>query len=128
MTDTDRLYRVLREAGPRGQHTFDLRRMGFGNPSQRANEIEDKYGVKVDRPTERRNGRNGARFTLNVGSTTKGSTRPHTEGSVESGSLSGKTPGVASGVATSPLLPVPVEAHARTIPSAYSDVWVNEAA
>jgi hypothetical protein len=36
---------------------------------------------------------------------------------------------VDSGVADLPVLPVPVEARARTIPSAYSDVWVdNEAA
>lgn len=35
---------------------------------------------------------------LNVGSSTEGSTRPRTEGLVELGSLSGKTPGVASGV------------------------------
>jgi hypothetical protein len=34
--------------------------------------------------------------------------------------------GVASGVAASPLLPVPVEARARTIPSAY-DCWEDAA-
>lgn len=64
MSDTDRMYRLLCER-PNGVHTHDLRKMGYsGNPSQRATDIERKYGVPVQRERERRNGRNGSRFKL----------------------------------------------------------------
>lgn len=65
MSDTDRLYRLLKREGSRGVHTHDLRREGIsGNPSQRATDVEQKYGVKVARPREFRGGRNGSRFKL----------------------------------------------------------------
>lgn len=65
MTDTDRMYEELVEAGPRGVHTLDLRRKGIsGNPSQRATDIEAKYGVRIHRETERQGDRNGSRYTL----------------------------------------------------------------
>lgn len=64
MSDTDRMYRLLCER-PGGVHTHDLRKMGYsGNPSQRATDIERKYGVTVQRERERRNGRNGSRFKI----------------------------------------------------------------
>lgn len=65
MSDTDRMYRLLRERGARGVHTHELRTMGYsGNPSQRAADIEAKYGVTVERERERRNDRNGSRYRL----------------------------------------------------------------
>lgn len=68
MSDTDLMYRMLRQAGPRGCHTLDLRREGVsGNPSQRAADIEAKYGVTVDREWENRGRRRGKRFRLSSG-------------------------------------------------------------
>ena len=63
-TDTDKLVELLLQ-NPNGVHTHDLRRMGIsGNPSQRATDAEEKYGIKIDRVRESRNGRPGSRFTL----------------------------------------------------------------
>jgi hypothetical protein len=64
MSDTQRLYELL-QAHPEGVHTHDLRRRGIsGNPSQRASDAEELYGVQIERITEFRNGRNGKRFKL----------------------------------------------------------------
>lgn len=68
MSDTDRVYRLLRERGARGVHTHELRTMGYsGNPSQRAADIEAKYGVEVQRERKSRNGRPGSVYRI-VGS------------------------------------------------------------
>jgi hypothetical protein len=65
MSDTDRLYRLLKREGSRGVHTLDLRREQIsGNPSQRATDIEKKYGVQIERERERRGDRNGSRYKL----------------------------------------------------------------
>lgn len=63
-TDTDKLVELLLQ-NPSGVHTHDLRRRGIsGNPSQRATDAEEKYGIKIERTRESRNGRPGSRFTL----------------------------------------------------------------
>lgn len=65
MSDTDRMYRLLKREGPRGVHTLDLRRQGYsGNPSQRKADIEKKYGVRIDAKRETKDGRNGSRYRL----------------------------------------------------------------
>lgn len=65
MSDTERMYKLLKERGPRGAHTHELRSMGYsGNPSQRVADIEAKYGVTVQRERESRNGRQGSRYRL----------------------------------------------------------------
>ena len=56
--------RELRSAGARGVHTFELRRMFIGNPSQRIAELEAR-GYVVSRARERLNGDAiGCRYTL----------------------------------------------------------------
>lgn len=68
MSDTERMYKLLKERGPRGAHTHELRSMGYsGNPSQRVADIEAKYGVTVQRERETRNGRQGSRYRLQEG-------------------------------------------------------------
>jgi hypothetical protein len=65
VSGTDAIYRLLQREGSRGVHTLDLRREGFsGNPSQRATDIEKKYGVRVDRQIEYRGKKRGSRFRL----------------------------------------------------------------
>lgn len=69
-TDTVAVYELLRERGSAGVHTSEIRRRGLsGNPSQRATEIEERFGVTIERRPERWTDpsgktRNGARFTL----------------------------------------------------------------
>lgn len=57
----------LRERGPRGVHTFELRAQGIGNPSQRVAELEER-GHVIDSVREEfgPNGSTGARYTLRV--------------------------------------------------------------
>jgi hypothetical protein len=60
-----RFLRMLRQAGPRGVHTFEMRRAFIGNPSQRKTELE-KRGCRI-RVSEREklNGRaQGVRYFL----------------------------------------------------------------
>ncbi len=106
-TDVERLMAYLEAAGEDGVHTFDLRAKGLGNPSQRANDAEAKYGVTILRPTEMRNGRRGARFML-VGSSTEG----RGQAKPRSYSPAIATPSVASGEVSAGVLssePVPAE-------------------
>ena len=56
--------RELRNAGPRGVHTFELRRMFIGNPSQRIAELEQK-GYRITSTREKLHGRAvGSRYVL----------------------------------------------------------------
>ena len=64
-TDRQRMLELLREAGDRGVHTHDLRRLGVsGNPSQRATDLEQLDGCMIRRVRERRGRRPGSRFFL----------------------------------------------------------------
>lgn len=56
--------RELRFAGPKGVHTFELRRMFIGNPSQRIAELE-ALGYEVSRTREKLHGDAfGSRYVL----------------------------------------------------------------
>lgn len=69
MTDKDRMLALLRERGPQGAHTSELRARGYsGNPSQRRIELLDE-GYSIDSIRESFIGadgskRPGARFIL----------------------------------------------------------------
>lgn len=71
MSDKLRMLALLEEAGSRGIHTHDVRKLGVsGNPSERRRELlEDGYGIKVVR--ENRGKRPGARYILGSGSVTR---------------------------------------------------------
>lgn len=63
MTDTQRLWQALHEAGRLGVHSFDIRaELHMGNPSQRVADIEADHDCSVPRKRERRNGRMGVRY------------------------------------------------------------------
>lgn len=121
MTQKERILAMLKAHGSDGVGSDLFIKNFMPRAAARVQELKEQgYAISSEREGKY------VRWTLNVGSSTEGSTRPRTEGLVESGSPYGKTFGVASGVAASPLLPVPVEAHARTIPSAY-DCWEDAA-
>lgn len=64
MTQAEIVLRELRAAGPRGVHTFELRRMFIGNPSQRIAELEVR-GYRFTRTREKLNGKaTGTRYVL----------------------------------------------------------------
>lgn len=64
MTQAEIVLRELRAAGSRGVHTFELRRMYIGNPSQRIAELE-KRGYRFTRTREKLNGKaTGSRYVL----------------------------------------------------------------
>lgn len=55
---------MLRDAGPLGVHTFEMRKAFIGNPSQRINELEDE-GFVIDKRREKLHGTaTGSRYTL----------------------------------------------------------------
>jgi hypothetical protein len=65
MRQKDTTLQMLRAAGERGVHTFEMRRAFIGNPSQRIAElIEDGHGITTG-PKERLNGEAmGVRYFL----------------------------------------------------------------
>ena len=64
MTDAQRLLVALREAGPKGLHSHDIRRQALtANPSQRAADLEAK-GHSIERIRENRGKRPGTRYKL----------------------------------------------------------------
>ena len=62
LTDTQRLWREIRDAGTRGLHSWDVYGWTRNGP-QRAKDVVDKGQVLYKRP-ERRNGRPGVRWWL----------------------------------------------------------------
>lgn len=65
MTQAQQVLAVLRERGSRGVHTFELRRMYIGNPSQRIAELEARGHRITHGPKERLNGEAlGVRYRL----------------------------------------------------------------
>lgn len=64
LTDAQRFYVMLRDAGPSGVHSHRVRHMGLsGNPSQRAKDIAS-HGVEVWTARENRGKRPGSRYWL----------------------------------------------------------------
>ncbi|PTL55778.1 helix-turn-helix domain-containing protein [Paraconexibacter algicola] len=64
MSQRDDVLRALRDAGPRGVHTFELRAAYIGNPSQRIAELEE-IGHTISRTPEALNGKaRGTRYRL----------------------------------------------------------------
>ena len=64
LTDAQRLWVALRDAGSTGLHSHAIRKQGYsGNPSSRMKDIASK-GVGVSTVREARNGRPGSRFWL----------------------------------------------------------------
>ena len=64
MTQRDTVLRMLRDAGSRGVHTFELRGAFIGNPSQRIAELEDA-GYAISHTRERLHGKAiGTRYRL----------------------------------------------------------------
>lgn len=55
MTQRERVLQMLRQAGSRGIHTFELRREFVGNPSQRIAELEAE-GHRITHTRERLHG------------------------------------------------------------------------
>lgn len=64
LTDAQRLWVWLRDAGSEGVHSHEIRKAGYsGNPSSRMKDIVSK-GQSVFTVRESRNGRPGARYWL----------------------------------------------------------------
>lgn len=64
MTQREQVLQLLREVGPRGIHTFELRARYIGNPSQRIAELEAE-GHRITHTRERLNGHAiGTRYRL----------------------------------------------------------------
>lgn len=64
MSQADTVLRMLRDAGSRGVHTFELRQEYIGNPSQRIAELEGR-GHLFTRTREKLNGQAiGTRYRL----------------------------------------------------------------
>lgn len=64
LTDSRKMYVLLRDSGIKGMHSHELRRAGItGNPSQRAKDIASK-GVELWTCREAKNGRPGSRYWL----------------------------------------------------------------
>lgn len=64
MTQRQQVLQLLREVGPRGIHTFELRARYIGNPSQRVAELEAE-GHHITHQRERLNGQAvGTRYRL----------------------------------------------------------------
>jgi hypothetical protein len=55
-TQAERLHALLVERETEGVHTFELRRLFIGNPSQRRIELEDRGVQLIVGPRERLNG------------------------------------------------------------------------
>lgn len=65
MTQADQTLAKLRERGEDGLHTFEMRAMFIGNPSQRIAELEARGHVIGVSPKERLRGKAwGVRYTL----------------------------------------------------------------
>lgn len=95
ISDKEKLLALLRERGPEGIHTSELRRRGVsGNPSARREDlIADGYSIRSERESYRgRDGktRPGARFTLDAGlASDTGTATPEGPGSL-GGSVAGE--------------------------------------
>lgn len=116
MTQRDRVLLALKAAGPKGVRSDTFIKNFMPRAAARVQELKDEgHDISSEREGKY------VRWTLNVGVGADdaqgggGFDHPH-----------GLSVSTDSGVAASPLLPVPVEARARTIPNAYN-CWEDAA-
>lgn len=76
VTQRDKVLALLRDAGGRGIHTFELRQAFIGNPSQRIAELE-AAGFEIEHTREKLHGQaQGTRYTLKSAGVGRGEVGP----------------------------------------------------